>query len=214
MAKKILIGAGAALLLLIGIVTMQANTYHVERSLVIKAPAAVVFEEVNDFRRWAQWSPWDKLDPTMKKTFEGPATGVGAIYAWEGNGEVGAGRMTITDSVAASRVAVKLEFLQPMTSEAKSAIALSAAEGGVKVTWSMDGEHGFAGKLFSLFMDMDAMVGGMYEQGLANLQTIAERNAKAIEEAAAAKAAAEAQAQAQAAADAAAAEAGKNKKKK
>src|SRR5687767_15081963 len=113
MLKKILIGLGAALALLLIVIALQPATFHVERSITIAAPPEAAFAQVNDFHAWGAWSPWEKLDPGMKRSYEGAPAGVGAKYAWIGNDEVGEGRMTIEKSMPGSLVAIKLEFLKP-----------------------------------------------------------------------------------------------------
>src|SRR5689334_12374414 len=113
MGKKIAIGVVAVIAVFLIVVALQPSEYRIERSASMSAPAADVFAQVNDFHKWEAWSPWAKLDPAAKNTFDGPASGVGAGFAWEGNDKVGVGRMTITESKPAERVAIKLEFLKP-----------------------------------------------------------------------------------------------------
>ena len=114
MLKKILLILAAIIVIVLVAALFQPAEFRVTRSATIAAPAATVFAEINDFHRWQAWSPWEKLDPTMKRTFEGPASGVGASYGWEGNSDVGAGRMTISESKPAEIIRIKLEFLKPM----------------------------------------------------------------------------------------------------
>jgi hypothetical protein len=173
MARKILIGVAAVVVLFLIVVAMQPATFHVERSVTIAAPAETAFAQVNDFHAWAKWSPYEKLDPGMKRTFEGAPSGVGAVYAWSGNKEVGEGRMTIEKSEP-SQIAIKLEFLKPFTATCTASFSFVPAPDGAKVTWAMDGKNSFVAKGMHLFMDMDKHVGSDFERGLAALKTLAE----------------------------------------
>lgn len=164
-----------AVVVCLGLAAMKPNTFHIERSATISAPPAAVFAVVDDFHNWSAWSPWAHLDPAMKESYSGPASGKDAVYAWTGNDKVGEGRMTIVESTPDSRVDIKLEFLKPMAMTSKAAFALAPEGQGTRVTWSMDGNHDFMGKFFSLFMNMDKMVGGDFEKGLASLKTVAEK---------------------------------------
>ncbi|MBM4384588.1 MAG: SRPBCC family protein [Deltaproteobacteria bacterium] len=187
-------------------VATRPSEFRIERSTTIAAPSEIVFEEIDDFRRWAAWSPWEKMDPAMKREYSGPASGVGATYHWIGNEQVGEGRMTIVES-APARVAIRLEFVTPMKATNDVTLELGPAAGGTDVTWAMTGKNDFMAKAAGLFMDVDAMVGADFERGLADLTKVvearwaAERAAREAAEAAAAAAVTEA------AADAAAPEA-------
>ena len=185
MLEKILIGVAGVLVLFVAVVTTRPSAYHVERKLEVAAPADVVFGVLNDLHQFAGvlvlfGSPWEKLDPHMQKTFEGPAAGVGQSYAWNGNKEVGKGKMTIEESVPGQKVGMKLEFMEPMKSTATCALDLAGTSTGSLVTWSMDGNHNFIGKAFGMFMDMDNMLGTDIEKGLAQLKTVAEGRQVAI----------------------------------
>ena len=183
-------------------------TYHVERSASIGAPAEVVYSNVDNFKTWGAWSPWDKLDPQMQKSFSGPERGVGAGYAWQGNKKVGKGSMTITAVEPGKSATYRLEFLEPFAAVATTWFTI-VPEGpnGSKITWAMDGHNNFAGKVFSVFMNMDQAIGTDFEKGLAALKIVAEDQAKRQAEAeAAAKLAAEAAAADKAKAEAEAAE--------
>ncbi len=170
--KRVLI----VLLVIIAGLTVFISTrpghYHVERSATLSAPPAAVYAQIADFHRWDAWSPWEKLDPAMKKTFAGPEAGTGASYHWLGNDRVGEGRMTITDARPDARVAIDLEFIKPFESKNATVFTLVPAGGGTRVVWSMDGENHFMGKAMSLFMDMDRMIGGDFEEGLAGLDSV------------------------------------------
>jgi len=188
MLKKVLIGLAAVILTLVGVIAAQPSTYRVERSATIAAPAEVVFAQVNDFHKWGAWSPWDKLDPNQKVTFDGAESGQGAKYAWSGNDQVGEGRMTIEESKAGELVRIKLEFIRPWESTSPTTFTFKAVEGGTQVTWAMEGTNNFIGKAFSLFMNMDAMLGKDFDKGLASMKAVAEAEAakKAAEQPAAA----------------------------
>ena len=194
MVKMILGVLAVVIVVLVIVVATRPDTYHVERSIDVSAPAAVIFPVVADLKAMGDWSPWDKKDPAMKKTYSDATTGVGASYAWEGNKQVGKGKMTITESRAPERVADKLEFIEPFPSVAETAMTLkSTGPTSTNVTWSMDGKSNFIGKAFSLVMNMDKAVGPDFEAGLTNLKGIAEaKQATLVKEAAERAAAAQA----------------------
>lgn len=179
MLPKILIGVAVVLALFVAIVASRPSAYHVERRLEMAAPAERVFGVVNDLHGFARvlvlfGSPWETIDPGVRTTFDGPAAGVGQSLAWNGNGEVGRGRMTIAESVPGRKVGIQLEFEAPMKSRAACGLTLGDAPSGTVVTWSMDGRHNFLGKAIGLFMDMDRMLGADIEKGLARLKAVAE----------------------------------------
>ena len=178
MLKKVLIGVAAVLAVLGRVVATRPSAFHIERSIAVAAPADSVFRPVNDFPAWSAWSPWEKLDPQMKRAFDGAPSGVGAIYSWVGNDKTGEGRMTIERSDRPSAIAIKLEFIKPFaaTNQATFTFAPAAPPGTdeTKVTWAMDGENNFGMKAASLFMNMDKLVGGDFERGLTALKTVAE----------------------------------------
>jgi hypothetical protein len=179
MLKKVVLVLGIVVVGLLAVIATRPDTFKVERSTVIAAPPPVAWNQVNDFHNWVAWSPWEKLDPNMKKTFDGPASGTGAIYSWVGNDKVGEGRMTILDSKPGERVVIKLEFLKPM--EAASTTTFTFTSQGktdkgeaTQVHWAMEGSNNFVAKAMQLFMSMDSMVGKDFEKGLAQLKTAAE----------------------------------------
>lgn len=198
MLKKILLGLAVVLVALCGVIATRPSSFTVQRTATLKAPPDVAFALVNDFHHWGEWSPWDKLDPNQKRTFEGTIAGAGSIYGWSGNDQVGEGRMTIEESKANELVRIKLEFLKPWAATNSTTFAFTPAAEGVSVTWKMEGHNDFMGKAMSLFMDMDGMVGKDFENGLANMGKAAEAEtqkraeALAAQKAAAEKAAAEA----------------------
>ncbi len=165
--------------LVIFIATRPPN-FHVERSAQINAPGDVVFSIINDLHQWGRWSPWDKRDPEMKKTYEGSASGPGSIYTWNGNKNVGEGRMTILDSKAGEFVSIKLEFIRPFPGTNQVTFKLAPSESGTRVSWIMDGKCNFIMKAFSLVMNMDKMIGKDFDEGLANLNNAAQADVQRL----------------------------------
>jgi Polyketide cyclase / dehydrase and lipid transport len=156
------------------LISQRPNTFRVSRRATIKAPAYVVFDNINELRKWEAWSPWAKLDPNATNSFSGPAAGVGASMAWAGNNKVGVGRMTVTQSRPAEFVGMKLEFEKPMKAVNTTEFMLTPTGEETNVSWTMTGTNNFVGKAFGLFMNFDKMVGGQFEKGLASLKTVAE----------------------------------------
>jgi uncharacterized protein YndB with AHSA1/START domain len=154
---------------------MQPNSFRVQRSTTIKAPPEKVFAQINDFHRWEAWSPWEKVDPAVKRSYSGTDNGKGAVYAWEGNNDIGQGRMEIVESIPSSKLLLKIEFMKPFA--AINTVEFNLAQNGenTTVTQAMYGPSPFISKLMGLFFSMDKMVGGKYEEGLATLKTIAEK---------------------------------------
>jgi polyketide cyclase/dehydrase/lipid transport protein len=177
MAKKILITIGVIVVVFLIVVALQPAEFRVVRSANMSAPPAVVFAQVNDFHKWGVWSPWEKLDPALKRTYEGPSEGTGAIYRWAGNNQVGEGSMTITESRPSDLIRIKLEFLKPFASTADTEFTFKPEGNQTAVTWSMAGKNNFMAKAMCLFMNMDKMVGGQFEQGLAQMKSLAETTA-------------------------------------
>lgn len=169
----VLVAVAAAIVL--GLAMAKPDIFRIERSLAINAPADAIFPLVADFHNWTQWSPWEGIDPDMKRTFSGAESGVGAVYAWEGNKKVGSGRMRITRADPGG-VALDLSFFAPMKAENKTNIALVPQGGGTRVDWAMHGPQPFMSKLFGVFMNFDRLVGRDFEKGLANLKGVAERS--------------------------------------
>ncbi|MCE9556438.1 MAG: SRPBCC family protein [Planctomycetes bacterium] len=174
MLLYILLGVAAVIVLFLVIVAMQPADFRVTRSATIAAAPAAVFDEINDFHRWEAWSPWAKLDPQATNTFEGPSAGKGAMFAWSGNKKVGAGKMTILDSRPAELVRIKLEFLRPFAATNTAEFTFTPERSGTVISWSMTGTKNFMSKAFCLFANMDKMVGGDFEKGLAQIKKIAE----------------------------------------
>jgi hypothetical protein len=170
----ILAGLAAAFVLFLIFVATRPNEFRVERSILLNAGPQTLFPYLNDLHRSNEWSPWAKLDPNMKLTYEGPQAGPGASYSWDGNKQVGAGRLSILESTPDKQVKLKVEFLRPFASTSIADQTLSAEGPQTKLTWGMNGTHNFISKLFCLFMNMDKMIGKDFEKGLNNLKTIVE----------------------------------------
>jgi uncharacterized protein YndB with AHSA1/START domain len=152
----------------------RPDTFTVRRSATIKAPPERIFALINDFRSWGRWSPYEKLDPELKRTYSGAPAGKGAVYEWEGNSKVGAGRMEILDAPAPQKVTIRLDFKRPFEASNTAEFTLQPQGDATAVTWAMRGPSFFIGKLMSLFVDMDKMVGKDFETGLANLKAATE----------------------------------------
>ena len=178
MLTKILIAVAVIVVVLVIVVATRPSEFRVERTAVISAPAPAVFAHVNDFHRWGAWNPWAKLDPAMKQTYEGAPAGTGAIYTWAGNNEVGEGRMTLTESRPSDLIRIKLEFLRPFAATSTAKFTLKPEGDQTAVTWSMAGRNNLTAKAIHLFMDMDKMIGGQFEVGLARMKVVVETAAK------------------------------------
>lgn len=174
MIKKIALIFAAMIAVFVVVVAMQPSEFRITRTATVSAPAAAVFAQVNDFHHWGAWSPWAKLDPAMKQTFEGAPAGTGAIYTWAGNSQIGEGRMTVIDSRPNELIKIKLEFLKPFASVASADFAFKTKGDQTSVTWNMEGRNNFFAKAIGLFLNMDKMVGGQFEMGLAQMAAAAE----------------------------------------
>ena len=175
MFKKIAIVIVIAIAAVLALAATRPDTFHVERTTSINAAPDKIFPLVSDFSNWSAWSPYEKLDPDMKRTRSGPPSGKGAVYAWEGDSKVGAGRMEVLDAPAPSRVVIKLDFSRPFEAHNTAQFNLARRDNATNVTWSMDGPSPFATKLMGLFVDMDKMIGRDFEAGLANLKSLSEK---------------------------------------
>ena len=171
---RILLALAVIVVGLVVVIAMQPADFRVERSATIPAPPEEVFAQVNDFHAWKEWSPWAKLDPQSKETYEGPAAGTGAIFKWSGNNEVGEGMMTLTDSQPSDLIRIKLDFTRPFAATNTAEFTFKPEGDQTRVTWSMFGKNTFMGKAIHLVMDMDKMVGGNFEQGLAQMKSVVE----------------------------------------
>lgn len=176
--KKILLTVAAVLAAIIIIILIIASTkpdtFRVERTITIKAPAESIYVFINDFHRWSQWSPFEKLDTAMKKTFSGKTQGVGAIYEWEGNSNAGSGRMEIIES-SPSKIVVQLDFLKPFEGHNTAEFTISPNGDVCNVTWAMYGPNQFIGKVMGIFFDMDSMLGKNFSSGLEMLKAQVEK---------------------------------------
>ena len=170
-AAVVLIVAVAAVLLL---AARKPTTFRIARTARINAPPGRVFALIDDFRAWSAWSPWERMDPALKRTYDGAPRGNGAVYAWEGNRKVGQGRMEIVDASAPSRITIRLDFLKPFRARNTAEFTLVSQGDATEVTWAMTGPNLFIGKVMGLFVDMDRMIGRDFERGLANLKAAAE----------------------------------------
>lgn len=173
MLKKILLVLLAVVLALAVIISLRPSTFRVERSISVAAPPSVCFELVNDFRHWNSWSPWAKLDPQMTEVHSGSASGEGAVYEWQGNSEVGKGRMTIVESHPYEHIQIHLEFLEPFAAVNTTDFRFDSRGEFTEVRWIMTGDMGFVQKAMGLVMDMETYVGDDFEKGLAQMSEVA-----------------------------------------
>ena len=178
MLMKILIGLAVVVIGLVTIVAVQPSEFRVARTATVAAPAPVVFAQVNDFHKWEAWNPWAKIDPAMKQEYAGAPAGKGAVYTWAGNNEVGEGRMTITQSRPNELIRIQMEFLRPCQGRSTAEFTFRRQDERTAVTWSMLGEHNFIAKAIHLVMNMDRIIGGNFEKGLAQMKSVAEAAAR------------------------------------
>jgi len=174
MIKTIAMAVVTLLAALLIYAAIQPDTFRIQRATSIKAPQERIFAVLNDFLRWEAWSPWEKKDPAMKRTFSAVTSGKGAVYAWEGNSDVGHGRMEIAESVAPSKVAIKLDFVKPFETHNVVEFTLEPRGDSTHVTWVMQGPMPYISKLITVFVNMDSMVGKDFETGLVNLKAVTE----------------------------------------
>lgn len=184
MFKKALLATFAVLALcIVGVLAIAAtkpDTFRVARSITIKAPPEQVYPLINDLRANTKWSPFEK-DPEMKRTFSVVSSGKGATYAWDGNMDVGAGEIAITEATPPSKVIMNLSMVRPMEGQNTVEFDLAPAAGGnTEVTWVIHGEQPFLGKIVSVFLDCEAMIGPEFEKGLAKLKAVAENETASI----------------------------------
>jgi hypothetical protein len=165
---------------LIAYISLRPDTFRIVRSAVVNATPEAIYPQINDFHHWEKWSPWAKLDPQQKIAYDGSPLGPGAIMSWSGDNKVGAGRMTIRESRQNERIGIKIEFFKPMKATNDAQFDLQPlGDAQTEVIWSMSGRNEFMGKAMHALMNMDKMVGGQFEQGLANLKAAVESEPKA-----------------------------------
>ena len=174
MIGMIAAGAGIVVVGLLGYAASRPSAFTITRSTKINAPPEKIFPHVNDFRNWSAWSPWEKLDPQLRRTHSGQPAGKGAVYEWEGNKKVGQGRMDIVDSTPPTRVEIRLEFIKPWKAVNTTTLLLSPQGHATDVTWSTNGTNPLMMKVMGVFMNMDELVGKDFEKGLAELKRISE----------------------------------------
>ncbi len=179
MAQMILTAIFVVFILVLAVMfiyaTMRPDEFRIERAADIKAPPEKIFALINDFKAWPAWSPWEKKDPNMRRSYGATASGPGAVYEWDGDKNIGKGRMTIVDATPPSRVAIDLHFIKPFTARNTVEFMLEPRGDATHVTWTMRGRSSLLFKIMHLFIDMDRMVGKDIEQGFANLKAATER---------------------------------------
>lgn len=171
---KLLFVMAALFAVLCAIIAMQPGEFSVTRTATMAAAPAAVFEQVNTLSNWEAWSPWAEKDPNAKITYEGPSSGQGSKFSWNGNADVGAGSMTITESKPSELVRLQLAFVRPMEGKCDVEFAFKPEGDQTAVSWTMSGENNFIAKAVSLVMDCDAMIGSDFEKGLANIKSVVE----------------------------------------
>ena len=172
MVKKIAIVTGILIAGILIAAAFRPDEFRVSRSALLDAPPAVVFAHVNDFHAWRDWSPWAKLDPAAKETFDGAPSGAGAGFAWAGNKDVGEGQMKITESRPNEYIQIRLEFFKPFKGVNTTEFAFEAKGAQTQVTWTMSGHNNYMAKVIGLVMNCEKMAGGQFEKGLANLEAV------------------------------------------
>lgn len=175
MFKFVIIAVVLLIAVLLFYAATRPDTFRVQRTASIRATPEKIFSFINDLHQWDAWSPYAKLDPAMQTRYSGAASGRGAVYEWQGNGNVGAGRVTVVDVLPPSRVAIKLDMLKPFEAHNDVEFTLQPEGAATHVTWAMEGRNTYLAKVMGVFFNMDKMVGGQFEEGLANLKTLAEK---------------------------------------
>ena len=175
MIKTIAIAIVVLVAAILGYAATRPDSFRVERATTIKAPPEKIYAFIEDFHRWDAWSPWEKLDPAMKRSFSGAAAGKGAAYAWQGDNKVGEGRMEIAESTPSSKVVIKLDFIKPFEGHDITEFTLEPKGDDTNVSWVMSGPVPYFAKVMGIFASMDSMIGKDFEKGLANLKAAAEK---------------------------------------
>jgi uncharacterized protein YndB with AHSA1/START domain len=153
----------------------RPDTFSIQRAATIKAPPEKIFAVISDFHRWGSWSPWENRDPAMQRSFSGANSGRGAVYAWDGNKNVGSGRMEILDVSVPSKIVIKLDFLKPFEAHNTAEFTMLPQGDATNLNWRMHGPATFISKLMHVFINIDSMVGKDFEAGLANLKRLTEK---------------------------------------
>ena len=153
----------------------KPDRFNFQRATTIKAPPEKIFSLINDFHQWGTWSPYENKDPAMKRSYSGAASGQGAVYAWEGNKNVGSGRMEIMEATAPSKIVIKLDFFTPFEAHNTAEFTMLPQGDATNLTWLMHGPLPFMGKIMHVFINMDNMIGKDFEAGLANLKRLTEK---------------------------------------
>ena len=174
MLKMVAIGVGVLVAALLVFAATRPDAFRVQRATSIKAPPETIFAHISDLHRWHAWSPYEKKDPAMKRALSGAASGKGAVYEWDGNKDVGKGRMEIIEASPPTKVRIKLDFVKPF--EAHNIVEFTLAPNGdsTHVTWAMHGASPYVAKIIGIFVNMDNMIGKDFDAGLSNLKTVAE----------------------------------------
>ena len=176
MLLKVIAAVAIIILGILGYAAFQPDAFRVERTVLIKAPPEKIYPFINDFRQWTKWSPWENIDPDLKRTYRGTDSGKGAIYEWKGNDTVGTGRMEIIDPVSPTKIVIDLTFLKPMEARNVAEFTLQPMGlDGTSVTWAMYGQNNYMAKLIQVFFNMDKLVGGDFAKGLSALKAVAEK---------------------------------------
>jgi len=175
MIKTIAGAIAVALAIILALAATKPDSYTVSRSTTIKAPPEKIAALIGDFHNWERWSPWEHLDPAMQRSFTGAPSGTGAVYSWQGDSKVGAGRMEITRMTPAQAVEIKLDFKKPLESNNVTEFTLQPQGAQTVLTWNMSGPMPFVSKVMTVFKSMDAIIGKDFEKGLANLKEVAEK---------------------------------------
>ena len=152
----------------------KPDKFSVQRVAAMKAPPEKIFSLINDFHQWGTWSPWEHKDPAMKRSFSGAESGRGAVYAWDGNKNIGSGRMEILDASTPSKIIIKLDFFKPFEGHNTAEFTMLPQGDATSVNWVMHGPASFMSKLMQVFMSFDKMIGKDFEAGLANLKRLTE----------------------------------------
>ena len=175
MLKKVAIAVAVLVVAFLAYCASKPDTFQIERSITINAPAEKIFPYINNLHNFSTWSPYEKMDPSMKRSYSGSESGVGAVYAWDGNNDVGKGNMTITAITEPSNVTLNLHFDKPFEGDSKVEFNLQPEGTATKVTWLMSGKNEFMCKVMQTFFDMDKMCGKDFEAGLQSLKSLAEK---------------------------------------